>query len=149
MNVLQKYFTDLLSENRGSRLFLIYEVYRATALKMSTTSDTNITSSVTVGQVAKISSASGDFSLDHSSKSSLTISGKVPYVFAVRAAELVRTDQGVITLNPGKFKFPNDLGNSDEEKYTSPINGDYDSVTFSRMHRAATMSALRAVSKPE
>lgn len=127
---VRSYIGDMLVE-KTSKIFVIYEIYRAKSLDMSSSSNKEITASVETDKaIDNISKATGSFTMKRPTKTSLKIDGDKYYTFAVRAARLVPKEGGTFALMPGDFKFDKSLGASDTEKFTQPLAAQYGPVSL-------------------
>ncbi len=127
---MRAYLSQLIKAH--SKVYVIYEIYQATALTITTAKKTEVAASLKVGEVVNEKvPGTGDFELKKNSTSELKITGTKPYTVAVRACRIKQGKVG-LELELTDFKFPNALGANDE-KFSGSIETAFAPVTVRRI----------------
>lgn len=108
--------------NQGYKVYISYEDYQSNKIKITSTSGSDISSGVNVGEVKPIfSGVNTKISYTKNSNMNLNVDGSTYYTFALRTAKLVK--QGNLwTIQPGNFFEKGHLAAGDKKYSYSPLS---------------------------
>ena len=109
---------------RNQTPYLAYEIWSTNKIKLTTDGGEDISTSMKVGEVGKVSSANASFTYTKTDKTTLEISGSKYYVFAVRTGKLQKNGNSYEFVETD-FVPPSGVGikaAGTDVKYSAPVN---------------------------
>ncbi len=126
----------------NAEIYVAYEVWQASTIKLSSSAGSNIDSEVKVGEIKPLSSADAKFSYAKTDESSLTVSGDRYYAFALRLAKIdVNPQTNAVNVTFTDFKMPGEVKAIRDEGY-SAVPGPAGSFTVESVSKAQIAAKL-------
>lgn len=132
-------------DKEGAKIYIAYEVWKASSIKIRSSTGTNIDTEAKVGEVKPLlKSGDAKFSYSKTADKSLEISGDQFYPFALRLAKVTINPEGALDVTFTDFKLNIDVKAIADESYSALPNQDGQALSLSPVNKGKIVAALRA-----